>query len=139
LATIFCIALTILSPLLTFGSLASLYSKTSPYFDRFPGLLVIAVIDTFLSTGLMAFSIYAGVGLWLIRPGAVQTAKKYLLCILAYYAVAAVLPFMAGLPSTANETMIAGAVTNILRGIIYVAVWYSYLNKSKRVRATYEL
>ncbi len=134
----FCLGLTVLSPLITLGSLVASYSESSQYFDTFPGLLVITVIDTFLSVGLMAFSIYAGVGLWRIRPGALQTAKKYLLWFLAYLAIAAVLPFMAGLPSAANDVLIGEVAKSTFRGVIYFAIWYSYLNKSQRVRGTYE-
>jgi hypothetical protein len=89
-------------------------------------------------TGLIAFSIYAGVGLWSIRPGAVRTAKKYFLFYLGYAVIAAALPFMAGLPSAANEAVIGGAVKGTLGGLVSFAIWYSYLNKSERVKATYE-
>lgn len=135
---LFCLGLSVFSPLITLGSLVASYSESSQYFDRFPGLLATIVIDTFLCVGLMVFSIYAGVGLWRTRPGAVQTAKRYLLWSLAYYAVAAVLPFMAGLPSQANDAMMAEVVKETVRGVVYFAIWYSYLNKSERVKATYE-
>jgi len=72
-----------------------------------------------------------------VQPGAVRTAKRYLLWFLAYQGIAIVLPFMAGLPSSADEAMIAQSVKDAFRGFIYVIIWYSYLNKSKRVRATY--
>ena len=134
----FCISLTVIGPLITLGSLVGAYSDSSKYFNQFPGLLAITVIDTILSLGVMGLSIYAGIGLWRIRPGAVQMAKRYLLCFLGYHAVTAFLPFMAGLPSAANEAMIAQVAKDTFRGIIYVAIWYSYLNKSLRVRATYE-
>lgn len=134
---LFCLALTVFSPLITLGSLVASYKEYSQYFGRFPGLGVITVIDTFLSVGLMAFSIYAGLGLWRIRPGAVQTAKRYLLWCLAYLVVAAVLPFMAGLPSQANDAMMAEVVKGAARSVAYFAIWYSYLNTSKRVKATY--
>ncbi len=132
-----CLGLTVFTPLLTIGSLAMGFSESSKYFDQFPGLLVITVTDTVLCLGLMAFSIYAGTGLWSIRPGAVQMAKRYLLCFLGYKAVAAILPFMAGLPSAATGAMIGAIAMDTLRGVIYFAVWYSYLDKSKRVAATY--
>jgi hypothetical protein len=135
---LFCLGLTVFSPLLTLGSLAVSYSDVSQYFEQIPGLLHLTVIDTLLSVGLMGFSIYAGVGLWSIRPGAVRSAKRYLLCCLWYQAVAAVLPFMAGLPSAASEAMIPEVVKQTVRGVIHVAVWYSYLCKSQRVKATYE-
>ena len=121
------------------SSLAVAYSASFEYLDQVPGLLIITVIDTFLSVGLMAFSVYAGTGLWSIRSGAVQMAKRYLLCFLVYSAVAAILPFMAGLPSEANEAMVAQVAKDAFRAVIFVAVWYSYLNKSKRVSATYHL
>jgi hypothetical protein len=133
---LFCLGLTVFSPLLTLFSLVAAYSDAP--FHRFPGLLTVTVIDTLLSVGLMAFSVYAGVGLWRIRPGAVQTAKRYLLCFLGYQVIAAVLPFTAGLPSSANEAITAEVVKNVVRGVFYVAIWYSYLNGSKRVKATYE-
>ena len=136
---LFCLVLTVFSPLITVGSLAFGFAGSSEYFAQFPGLLVITVVDTILSVSLMAFSIYAGVRLWGIRPGAVRMAKIYLLCFLAYLAVSAVLPFMAGLPSAANEAMIGEVARDTFSGVIYFAIWYSYLNKSQRVRATYQL
>src|SRR5208337_5486904 len=98
-----CLGLTVFTPLVTLVALAAGYSESSKYFDRFPGLLVITLVDTVLSLGIASFSVYAGIGLWRIRPGAVQTAKRYLFCLLGYYALSAVLPFMAGLPPAANE------------------------------------
>jgi hypothetical protein len=133
----FCFGLTVLSPLVTLGSLVASYNETSQYFSEFTGLQVITVIDTLLSVGLMVFSIYSGVGLLRIRPGAVQMAKRYLLCLLGYLVVAAILPFLAGLPAEANNGMIESITKDTIRGVIYVAVWYLYLNMSKRVSDTY--
>lgn len=64
-------------------------------------------------------------------------AKRYLLCLLGYFAVTAILSFLSGLPSAANGAMIAEVVKNTLRGVFYFAIWYSYLNMSERVRSTY--
>lgn len=132
-----CLALTVFSPFMTLASLAAGYTETSKYFDLFPGLLAITIVDTFLSLGLMVFSIYAGAGLWSVRAGAVRLAKRYLLCFLGYHVIAAALPFMAGLPSEAHEAMIPEVAKEALKGIIFFIVWYSYLNGSKRVRATF--
>ena len=132
-----CLGLTVFTPLLTIPLLAMGFIESSKYFNQFPGLLIITVTDTVLCLGLMVFSIYAGTGLWSIRPGAVQMAKRYLLCFLGYKAIAAILPFMAGLPSAATKAMIGTIAMDTLRGVIYFAVWYSYLSMSKRVIATY--
>jgi hypothetical protein len=134
---LFCIGLTILRPLMTVFNLDSGYKQASPYFEVFPGLLIITIIDSVLSIALIGFSIYAGIVLWEIRPNAVKIAKKYLLTLLGYSILTAFLPFMAGLPSEANLSMIGEIAKGIFMSIIYVAVWYSYLNKSKRVKATY--
>ena len=134
---IFCLGLTVLGPLVMLKTLAVGYREFAGYFGEFPGLFVVTVINTLLSLGIMAFSIYAGVGLWRIRPGAVKVAKKYLLYFLGYHAFTAYLPFMAHLPSAATEAIVAQVVKDSFRAIMYVAIWYSYLNKSLRVRATY--
>jgi hypothetical protein len=133
-----CLNLTVLFPLRTLGSLADSFGKSSRYFDRFPGLRAIALIDALLSVGLIAFSIYAGVGLWSIRRGAVRTAKRYFQCYLGYAFIAAALPFMAGLPSAANDSLIFAAVKSAGGGLVSFSIWNSYLNKSERVKATYE-
>lgn len=132
-----CVSLTILAPLITLIVAATGFSDSLELYDQFPGLLVTVVIDSILSVGLMAFSIYAGIGLWSIRPGAVQTAKAFLWCYLGYHIIAAILPFMAGLPSAVNELLIEETSKDTFRSIIYFAIWYSYLNQSKRVKATY--
>lgn len=134
----FCLSLTVFSPLITIVALTSSYTDAFQLLDRFPGVMAITVIDTFLDLVVMAFSVYAGVGLWRVKPGAVQTAKRYLLCLLAYVAVASILPFMAGLPSDVNEALIAEVIKGASRQVSYVAIWYAYLNKSKRVMATFE-
>jgi hypothetical protein len=124
-------------PLLTINNITSGYNASRLYFDQFPGLLTITLVDGFLSAALTVFSIYAGISLWKKKPGAVTLAKKYLLAFLGYAVIAAVLPFMAGLPSEANSAMVPGVIRDAVRSLIYVAVWYSYLSKSVRVKATY--
>ena len=132
-----CLALTIFSPLMTIASIFSTFVQASNAFSMFPGLLVITIIDSILSLGLMAFSIYAGVSLWRIRPGAVIIAKRFLLTVLGYSAIAAILPFIAGLPSSSNDAMVLPIVIQTFRAAIFVIIWYLYLTKSKRVHATF--
>jgi hypothetical protein len=133
----FCLSLTVFSPLLSIVMLALSYNEAVRLADQFPGLLTITAVDTFLTLGMMAFSLYAGVSLWRVKPGAVQTAKRCLLCFLAYTVVASILPFLAGLPSEVNEVLIAEVFKDAARTFIYVGIWYSYLNKSVRVKATF--
>lgn len=133
-----CLGLTIVGPLSSLVSLATAYRDASQYFAVVPGLLALTALDTLLCVGLVAFSVYAGTGLWTLRPGAVRMAKRYLKCFLGYRAVALFLPLIAGLPSEVAEAVITQVTKDGLRGIVYFAVWHSYLSNSTRVRATYE-
>jgi len=110
---LFCLLLTVIGPLVLLVSLAAGYSESSKNFEQF--------IFTLLTLGLMGFGVYAGTGLWSIRAGAVGMAKLYLLCYLGSIAVASIL----------------NAKVEV-QGVLSFVVWYSYLKKSKRVRATYE-
>ncbi|HXN50103.1 MAG TPA: DUF2569 family protein [Bryobacteraceae bacterium] len=134
---LFCLGLIVFTPLLTLNSLVDAHSSAVRLADRYPGFLITTLVDGVLSLALAAFSAYAGLGLWRIRPGAVRTAEIYLLCYLCYQGIAAVLPFMAGFPASANHALTEGVYKNLTRGLLYFGVWYGYLNKSRRVKATY--
>ncbi|GAG86051.1 unnamed protein product, partial [marine sediment metagenome] len=133
-----CIILTIISPLFSLINIVNSYNQLSQYYTIFPGLRTVTIIDIILSIGLIAFSIYAGISLWKVKPGAVNITKKYLLTFLGYSIIAIFLPFTAGLPSQVNSFMLGAALGIAIRTWIFIAIWYSYLNKSKRVKATYQ-
>jgi hypothetical protein len=134
---LFCVGLTILGPLRTLVALAKSYADLAAYQTKFSGLAMVVIVDMGLSAALMALAIHAGVRLWTIRPGAVQTAKRFLLWVLGYHAIAAILPFTAGLPPEANREMLRAVSFEVAGGVIWVAIWYAYLSRSKRVKATY--
>ncbi len=136
--SLLCFALTIGSPLKTLYSLITSYTETSLYYNQFPGLLILLYIDGFLSVILMVLSIRAGIALWSIKPGAVNIAKNYLLIFLGYSVIAVFLPFTVGLPSEANDIIIPLAAKGAIRSLLFFGIWYSYLNVSKRVKATYK-
>ncbi len=135
---LFCLNLVVISPVLTTIAFIKEYHDSSPYFEQFPGLFGTTVIEGILGFCFISFAIYAGIGLLIIRPGAVNTAKNFLKFYLGFQVVISVLPFMAGLPSTVNNALFTEAARNIVSTIIFFNIWNSYLNRSKRVRATYE-
>jgi hypothetical protein len=135
---LFCLSLTVFSPLLTLYNLGTAYEETSYFFNRYPGLQNIFYIDLILSIALTAFSIYAGIALWNIKPGAVKIAKSYLLTFLTYTIVASFLPFQAGLPDSVNDAMMQEIIVGSLRAVFYVVIWFWFLNVSVRVKATYD-
>jgi hypothetical protein len=131
-----CLSLTIFRPLFTLISLVSALNTASLLSTQFPSFFTFVVIDTILSLGLMCFSIYAGVALWTVKSGAVKIAKTYLLVFLAYAVIENFLLFTVGLPSQSDIVLQEG-IKQIVRSAVYFAVWYAYLNKSERVKATY--
>jgi len=132
-----CIVLTIISPLRTIYNLGTSYSETHQYFSQFPGLSVIFSIDCIFSAVVLFYGIRAGISLWKIKPGAVKMAKDYMYIFLGYSFIAIFLPFMAGLPSASNEAMIPIVAKSTFQSLLFFGIWFSYLNKSQRVKATY--
>jgi Protein of unknown function (DUF2569) len=132
-----CLVLTLLNPVASIVNIFSSFKFSAPFFNQYPGLKIITMIDGLLSVGVVCFSIYAGISLWRIRPKGVSIVKTFLLTFMAYAIVANILPFLAGLPANANEAMTAQAFIGVLRSAIIVVLWYLYLVKSKRVRSTF--
>lgn len=134
---LFVFTLVVSNPAGTIINLVSGYQETSAFFHRVPGLRNMIIADTALSLGLMAFSVYAGIALWKLKPGAVAVAKKYLLTALLYSLLVLALPFVFGLPERAAQAVFNELLKGVPGSILYVAIWYLYLLKSKRVRETY--
>ncbi len=134
-----CVILTIFTPLSTFFNLSYGYGQVSPYFDLYPGLLAVSIIDILLSSGLIIFSFYAGISLWRIKPNAVGTIKSFMLYLLVYSILVFFLPFIAGLSSGDTQIMFESILGNSVRMWVWLAIWYNFINRSKRVKATYEI
>jgi len=136
---LFCINLTILSPLLVFSSLNETYEKLKPLFNQLPGVKVIFLITLVLEIIKIAFSIRAGHGLWTIKPKAVKTAKNFMIIYLAISTFELSLPFMGAIPTKYFDGMVLQMINNKDAWLPFLSfgVWYSYLCVSKRVIATY--
>ena len=134
---LFCIILTVINPLITVFNLVGGYNESKAYFAAYPGLQTLFAIDSVLSIGLVAFSIFAGISLWMIRPNAVKIAKIWLFSFLAYSILIIFLPYAAGLPSSALNDMIGQVIVETIRSLVFFGIWFSYLLVSTRVRQTY--
>lgn len=132
-----CVTLTLLDPLAAFLNITYTTHLAKPHFHHVTGLTRLVLISGAASIALAIFSLYAGISLWKVAPGAVLTAKKYLLTVLAYSLFSLALPSLAGLSAEYREKILEGSfLTNLPTGV-YVLAWYLYLERSKRVRATY--
>jgi Protein of unknown function (DUF2569) len=133
-----CLGLTVFGPVLVVIGIVRGFLADSPYFDTFPRLRAVFFIDAALRAALTAFGIYAGVRLGTVRRGAVRITKTYFMCAVGYLIVGALLPFTAGLPSAAYPALAQTAAQQTIPALISVGIWYAYLCRSKRVKATYE-
>lgn len=125
----FCITLTILTPIGAFHANGDTSDSLRPYFSRVPNLREMVTTLDVLNLGVALYAVFVGIMLWRVRPGAVKAAKTYLWCLLAFSIGVMFLPALFGLP--------VGTVFVKPGGIGYFFVWFFYLKKSKRVKATY--
>jgi hypothetical protein len=132
-----CMCLTIFDPLTAILNIIVVTHLTRPHFVEQPGFLRLIVINGTCTIGLVVLSLYAGISLWRVLPGAVGAAKRYLTMVFLYAVVATYLPALVGLPEKLFQEVIPASLINGAITILYAAGWYHYLNRSKRVRATY--
>lgn len=98
-------------------------------------------VEQAVGLALCGYSIFAGIQLWKKRPGAVGNAKRFLV-LLAIFRLA---DFVAGLDwaaimgtrGTLSHFLSVGTWRIPLNSLLYVALWYSYLLRSIRVRNTF--
>jgi hypothetical protein len=132
-----CVTFTILDPLTGFLTLMGVTNLLKPHFNEDPGLLKIILIGGICSTCLIVYSMYAGVSLWKLAPNALITAKRYLRLLFYYSFFAIFLPSLVGLTEkTQTEFYKMNPLNNIIV-MVYAGMWYLYLMKSRRVKATY--
>ncbi len=101
---------------------------------RYPGILVVGIIEAGVGIFLVIKWIMIALRLRDITPGVVQEAKRWLLIVLGWNLLSTVLAFLSGMDP---EDIAPSAIKGLFQGIIAFAIWYSYFNVSKRVKATY--
>ncbi|OPY68847.1 MAG: hypothetical protein A4E57_01533 [Syntrophorhabdaceae bacterium PtaU1.Bin034] len=132
-----CINLTVLDPSAILINLFLITSTANPYFEKHPEFFRLMVTTGVFRIALLVFSVYAGLSLWKVVPGAVAIVRKYFFFVVLYSLLTVVLPTVLQVPSHLANEMAGPNLANAGLTIVYVAVWYLYLKRSKRVRATY--
>ena len=98
-------------------------------------ILLLSVYSLVFST-VAVLSFVAGVKLWLVKPNAIRFARRYLLT----YLMANIAYFVFWVIVTRPAKQVAFAEMgwyHVAGPLAFVALWYSYLEHSKRVRQTY--
>jgi hypothetical protein len=102
--------------------------------EDYPGLVVVGLIETAAGIFFVVKWIMIARRLRDMVPGVVQEAKRWLLITLAWNVLGTLLVLLSGVDA---ESVMFGAMKGLITGVISFAIWYSYFNVSKRVRATY--
>ncbi len=147
-----CLKLTVLLPLGMLYALAILAS-TIASLPKDTVIISAVIANIVIGLGIVALSIYAGISLWSIRPGAVRLAKAYLIAHLMYTIALAfeciiAMPLLLSSATGSSSPDVGGqlffqlsmslvAIQIAVSGVAHFTIWYLYLCKSKRVRATY--
>jgi hypothetical protein len=129
---VLCLLLTFMYPA---TSLYRIFSHTIPNFidSRTAPRAILLGVYSVLFIAIAVFSFLAGLNLWLVKPGAVRFARRYLLTYLganvAYFAfwVLIVRPSQVSSLAQMGWYHVVGPIPS-------VALWYFYLEHSKRVQ-----
>ncbi len=132
-----CVTLTVLDPSAVLINLFFVADAAKPYFVRHPGFFRLVLVNGVVGIGLSVFSLYAGISLWKLLPGAVGAARGYLRTVFAYSIIAPFIPRLVGSTFHVSQDTFVLACLNSVFTIVYAAIWYLYLSRSARVRATY--
>jgi hypothetical protein len=132
-----CVSMTILTPMTGLVSLMAVSDALKPHFDQDPALFNLVLISGICNICLLVYSMYAGMSLWRVAPNAVTSAKRYLLVLFHYSFFSIFLPQLVGLSEkTQTEIYKTSPLFNLIV-MLEAFMWYLYLRKSKRVKATY--
>lgn len=135
----FCIGLTILGPLFSFGQMASAWAQASAAFERFPSLKTAVCYENFGSALILLYGFFVGCKVWGGHPAGKQLAKQYLkLRLIGVIGIELItLLLMPSLPTQMFRAALAGLVKAVIGEGAYFLVWWLYFKKSRRVRNTY--
>jgi len=134
---VLCLMLTIVGPVIVSGLAAHEYRHFAPDFESVLGLQSVIVAAIAIKACAVSYGIYAGVGLWTVRPGAVATAKRALLWGLAADVVAATLRITWDPVSSSHAGLLMQVMAATFLDVAFFTLCFAYLNRSARVLATY--
>jgi len=132
-----CLGMVILTPLRTIYALIMGYNELIPYFGVIVGVVDMLILQILISVGVMSLGICAGIMLFSVKPKAVTWAKAYLISLLVSDLVSYIVLNIPQVSQEVRQLMMQEGLKQSVITVIYVAIWYSYLCKSKRVKATY--
>ena len=143
----FCVAMTILGPLVSIGRLSLGWENADAIFAHIPSLKTIMYVETFGIALLVLYGFVVGCKIWRGDPDGKQLAKQYLKIrffgFIGLWTVVILLMFrlpshMPRIVEIIRSETVEGIIKGVFREGIFFLVWWSYFKKSKRVRNTYD-
>ncbi|MFC2131817.1 DUF2569 family protein [Bacteroidota bacterium] len=131
----FCISLIVFQP---FGAIIMILNILGQFYIP-SSLKSYYLADGLIQIAMAFYAIYTGTQLMQIKPGAVDIAKKYLKVLFGVAAINLILPYVFGLPLLHTGDVTSDNFRFLISTAIYYWIWNSYLNKSERVKVTYDL
>jgi len=133
---LFCLILTLVYPATTLYHIV-MHTLPSLIGGHAPAFIFLLSVYCVIFTALAVFSFIAGLKLWLVKSEAVRFARSWLwTCLVANFAYF-VLCLMIAKPHQSAILAEMGWY-HVVGPIPFFALWYLYLEHSKRVRATYQ-
>jgi hypothetical protein len=133
-----CLTLTVINPLKNILGYASSYrTMIAKSYYTVPGIHTFFMLNLCLLTIVIVFSVYAGIMLFKVRPSSVKIAKVFLLFESICSILFSMFPCLAGVPQELANSMMIVLLKNTAATLVWNAVWYIYINKSRRVATTY--
>jgi hypothetical protein len=131
-----CLILTILYPAsIIYLLITSVFPAIFKLYESKNLILLSACLILFL--GLGTFSMVAGIRLWLVKPGAVPFAKRYLLGFFCAHFGYFIFWYLLCHPAVISVSFARMVSSHVAGPLPFCFLWTSYLEHSKRVRATY--
>jgi len=128
---LFCVGLTIISPLMVLSSITSLTTTWNP--NAALSLKIYVFSEMVANIYIAIFSCYAGVMLWSKKPGSVLLTKQYLILLTVFMLIDICMPTVLQIDYNLSSAIPQENWKSLFSVAVYVSIWYSYLNKSKRV------
>ncbi len=135
---VLCLMLTVVGPLISAWLVVIEYMQFAPLFASSWGLQAAIFFTSAITACSIIFGIYAGVRLWSVQPGAVNTAKNALLFGLTVDILTTTIQLAVWPESTAEGRLFNEVTISVIPSLVFFTVCLAYLNKSTRVEATYQ-
>lgn len=137
--TVFCVILTILSPIAIIGQMVFIWNQVQSAIVAYPLLRGVCIWENLGSTVLMIYGFLVGCTMLSGSPRGREIAKRFLITrFLSFLGVEIVaLVMMRNLPASMLEAGIFGVLGQLLHVLFFTVLWWFYFKNSKRVMATY--